>query len=325
MAAEERWEDWAVDVSDAELVAGWRAGDMSSAAMLFARHRAALRAVAVAMLGPGAEAEDAAQDAVLIALSRPDALRDPAAVSAWLRGITRNVCRRRWRQALAMTDATGDRARELFGDPAAALDALATRDWVWASLGALSPALRHATVLRYFSDARSYQAIAAVLGVPVGTVRSRLSEARRILASSLMTLVDDAHADHAMAAKERAALFEAIYHEYNRGLDCSVLRTALLPEAELRAADVAIQRGRERIVRDIESDVEAGVRLEIIDIVVGPDITVVEGAFCNPAGDLDHCPPVTTQVFLHRGSAIGSIGLHYGPRPIAYGTHVADA
>ena len=306
-----------VDVSDAELVAGWRAGDMACAAVLFSRHRAGLRAVAVAMLGPGAEAEDAAEDAVLIALLRPDALLDPASVGAWLRGITRNVCRRSRRQARATIQAIDDGARALSVDPAAAVDVLATRDWVWAALDGLSPALRHATVLRYFSRARSYDAIADVLGLPVGTVRSRLSEARRILAASLRTLADEAHIDHSTMARERAALFDAIYDEYNRGLDCSVLRAALLPDAELRAADVAVQSGRDRIVRDIESDVAAGVRLEVLDVVVGPDITVVEGAFVNPVADPEHCPPLTTQVFVHRGSAIGAIGLHYAPAPIA--------
>lgn len=302
-----------MELSDVELVTGWRSGDVSCAALLFQRYRAGMRAVAVSLLGPGADADDAVQDALLIALSRCAALRDPAAVGAWLRGITRYVCRRR-------LDGLGSDAAVVAGldvdgpGPESAIEALATRDWVWTALDALSPPLRHAIVLRYFSEARTYESIAAVLGVPVGTVRSRLSEGRRILAASLRAVADAAHVDHGQVQRDRDALFAAIYGEYNGGRDCATLRAALLSDAELRAgADGSwpVVRGRDRIVRDIETDVEAGVHLEVLDVIAGPDITVVEGAFVNPTDDPDHCPPLTTQVFVHRGAAIVSVGLHY--------------
>ena len=46
-------------------------------------------------------------------------------------------------------------------------------------------------------------------------------------------------------------------------------------------------------------------------VIAGHNITVVEGGFDNPAEDPRHCPPVTTQVFLHAGHAIRGIRLHY--------------
>jgi RNA polymerase sigma factor (sigma-70 family) len=307
------WEDGPVVLADAELVAGWRAGDVSCAALLFSRHRAGMHAVAVSLLGPGSDVDDAVQDAVLIALSRSAALRDPASVGAWLRGITRNVCRRRLGHMGSAPFVAADREVDGGLGPEASIDGLATRDWVWSALDTLSAPLRHAIVLRYFTEASSYESIAAALGVPVGTIRSRLSEARRILTASLRSLANSTHDDHARAQRHRVALFSAIYDEYNRGRDCSTLRAALLADAELRAADGAwpVVRGRERIVRDIETDVEAGVRLRILDIIAGPDITVLEGAFGNPVDDPDHCPPMTTQVFLHRDSAIGTVAVHY--------------
>ena len=104
-----------------------------------------------------------------------------------------------------------------------------------------------------------------------------------------------------------------IFGEYNAGRECSLLRDALLPDAQLRVADsTVVERGRDGIVRDIESDVEAGVRLRILDVIAGPDITVVEGAFVNPAHLPEHCPSMTTQVFVHCGPSIASISLHYG-------------
>src|SRR5688500_13037675 len=82
-----------VALSDTELVRAAQAGDVASLGVLFGRHRAAMYAVALAMLGAGPDAEDAVQDAALIAIGRLSELRDPAAVGAWLCGIVRNACR----------------------------------------------------------------------------------------------------------------------------------------------------------------------------------------------------------------------------------------
>ena len=138
------------------------------------------------------------------------------------------------------------------------------------------------------------------------------------MTASLAALAVAAHCDHGRHEQERAALFVDIYGEYNGGRECGRLYDALVPEAELRVAGVPdVERGRDRIVRDIETDVEAGVRLRVLDVIAGPDITVVEGAFDNPSEAPEHCPPMTTQVFLHRGtSSIASISLHYGAETV---------
>ena len=302
-----------MELSDAELVRGLRAGDAGYAALLVGRHRASMHVVAVSMLGAGRDVDDVVQDALLVALSRLETLRDRDAVGPWLRGITRNLCRRRLRSTPMQVPVAWSDAVDVGFEPHA-LESLAIRDWVWTALNELSPPLRHVIVLRYFSRARRYDAIALALGIPVGTVRSRLSEARRIMTASLDSLAVAAHSDHGRHEQERAALFVDIYDEYNGGRHCARLYDALVPEAELRVAGVSdVERGRDRIVRDIETDVEAGVRLRVLDVIAGPDITVVEGAFDNPAEAPEHCPPMTTQVFLHRGtSSIASISLHYG-------------
>ncbi|MDQ7850936.1 MAG: sigma-70 family RNA polymerase sigma factor, partial [Armatimonadota bacterium] len=58
------------------------------------------------------------------------------------------------------------------------LESLAFKDLVWQALSGLGEDLRAAVMLRYFSSYRSYEEIALILGVPVGTVRSRLATAK---------------------------------------------------------------------------------------------------------------------------------------------------
>jgi RNA polymerase sigma-70 factor (ECF subfamily) len=57
-----------------------QSSDMPSPGHVLARHRAEMTAVALGILGRPADAEDAVQDATLLAMSRIGDLRDPAAV-----------------------------------------------------------------------------------------------------------------------------------------------------------------------------------------------------------------------------------------------------
>lgn len=302
-------------LTDAELVHLAQSGEIGGLAILLERHRARLYATGVAMLGPGPHNEDLVHDVFLVAVRRLDSLRDPDAAGGWLVGIARNLGlqRLRGRRELPLGDVSGRGDPSQDAGPEQVLDAHALGDWVWATLGDLSEPLRDVVVLRYFSGASSYEAIAAVLGVPVGTVRSRLSEARRKLAATLQAQADRAHGDHAALVRARRAFFLWVNDEYNRGVGCTRLASALSPDAELTSADVAqkVYRGPEAIARGLEGDLEAGVRLRLLDVVAGEGITVVEGAFENPVDDPDHCPPMTTQVFLHRGEQIRGVRLHY--------------
>jgi RNA polymerase sigma factor (sigma-70 family) len=298
-----------VEPSDRELVLLARASESPALAVLLARHRAAMHAVAVAWLGPGPDVEDVVQDASLVALTSLHQLREPALARSWLTGITRNLCRVRIR---AIRTVELPEAADGAPGPEERLEQSATRDWVWGALNALSEPLQHAVLLRYFSAARSYESIALALGVPVGTVRSRLSHARRILATQLQNQARAASVDQGMLERDRVTLFAGITEQYNRGADLALLRTAMLPDAQLTAAGFAhVIVGRDQIVRDIGQDVAAGVRLRLLNVIPGATLTIVEGAFTNPPDDPNHCPPLTTQVFFHRGPEIAAMHLHY--------------
>ena len=80
-------------LTDADLVRAAQAGDTAGLGALLERHRSRLHAIAVSILGHGPQAEDAVQDACVIALRRIGELRDPAAARAWLAAILVNVCR----------------------------------------------------------------------------------------------------------------------------------------------------------------------------------------------------------------------------------------
>jgi RNA polymerase sigma-70 factor, ECF subfamily len=127
------------------------------------------------ILGDAHEAQDATQDALLRAWRSAASLRDPAGFQAWFDKILVNVCRDRLRERgkvrlLAIDDAVSVGApRDPFRD---VLD----RDEVFRAMATLDDDLRIVIVLHYWADL-TLEAVAARVGWPVGTVKSRLNRA----------------------------------------------------------------------------------------------------------------------------------------------------
>lgn len=90
----------AVEVSDAQLVERILRGEKLAEELLYRRHGPGLLDVAMRLVGRRAEAEDAVQDAFVLALGRMDQVRDPPAVRGWLAQIVvnraRQILRKRW-------------------------------------------------------------------------------------------------------------------------------------------------------------------------------------------------------------------------------------
>ncbi|MGW2624657.1 RNA polymerase sigma factor [Micromonospora taraxaci] len=278
--------------SDAELVALAQAGDAAALGVLLAGHEAEMRAVAVSILGYGPDAEDAVQDAMVVALRRIGEVRDPAAVGAWLRAIVRNNSRMTVRGPRAVPVAEP----EWFARPAdtptpeEALDRGAMRDWVWHAIEQLSEPDRLVTLLRYFSDASSYEQIAAVCGIPVGTVRSRLSHARRALSDGLRTAASAAHADVTASSESRwregrDMIATAMGGDFDR-----VVRDSWWPDAEM-VVPGGLRAGRDLAVEGMNCDLAAGVRQRLRNVVSSGDVLLWETDLISPPDDPEHCPP----------------------------------
>jgi RNA polymerase sigma-70 factor, ECF subfamily len=140
-----------------------------------------------------ADAEDAVQECYLRALRHFDSYRGPA-MKPWLLAILRNVCNaefaRRGRQDLSTETLDDDAAPEqspLWQEPAASPEAALLRrhddEAIRGLVAALPQPFREAIVLREVNEL-SYQEIAQVAGVPIGTVMSRLARARSMLRSA---------------------------------------------------------------------------------------------------------------------------------------------
>lgn len=174
------------DLSDAELVDATLGGDRRAFAVLMRRYNQRVFRVTRGILRNDAEAEDACQEAFVLAYQKLDQLATPAAFRGWVSRIAANTALlqlRRQRtlrgiiereEELLMTiDTPGTRP-----DEAAFSGELRAR--IEAALGNLPPLYRSVLVLRDIEELTTEEA-ADVLSVPAGTVRVRLHRARGLM------------------------------------------------------------------------------------------------------------------------------------------------
>jgi RNA polymerase sigma factor (sigma-70 family) len=306
-------------LSDAELLRAAQNGDTVSLGLLLERYRGSLYAQALRILGYSAQAEDAVHDTFLVALRKIDQVREPNAVGGWLHAVLRNVClmRLRAQQGEVLFDELYRHTAGELSEPSAeeTIERLAMREWVWTALGKLPEILRVTAMLRYFGSYNSYEEIAAILGVPVGTVRSRLSQVKRKLAEALLQTAGLAHGEATKRTESSARFFAEFYGLHNQGEVSTDGLDAFSEDVAVVLPDGAIVRGRELLAEGLMEDQEAGVKLRLTDVMASRDVTVVEGRFENPPDDPFHCPPATAQVHFYRGDRVHRVRFYYASRP----------
>lgn len=147
--------------------------------------------VALSVIRRHEDAEDAAQEAFLVALQRLEECRDPERFGGWLMTIVRNRSRNLLRrESLRETSAVPGGARS--GDPLP--DAVAERGELEGTLQAALDdltAVQREVVLLHDLEGWKHREIAERLGIPSGTVRSHLHFARKALRAALEGTLTD--------------------------------------------------------------------------------------------------------------------------------------
>jgi RNA polymerase sigma-70 factor (ECF subfamily) len=140
--------------------------------------------IARAILGSDADARDATQDAFISAWRDLPNLRDPARFDAWFDRILVNACRALLRGRMRVREISLDGTIDRPLAEAAISDQVGDADVLVRAFDRLDADKRAVLVLHYLEH-EPLAAIAASLGVPVGTVKWRMSEARAALSRAL--------------------------------------------------------------------------------------------------------------------------------------------
>ena len=173
------------------LVAEAQAGRRAARDELARRVRGPAYVLALQLVGNRDDALDVAQDAMLRLFAHLGRVAPDRPLRPWLFAIVRNRARDLWRRRAARPEESVDARPDLAAhvvsrsaDPERLAADTERARRLWAAVGALSRSHREILVLRDFHDLQ-YGEIAEVLGVPVGTVMSRLHRARSALRARL--------------------------------------------------------------------------------------------------------------------------------------------
>ena len=167
--------------SDAYLVRKAQAGDSQAFGVLVGRYMRAAYAVSLSVTGRHDDAEDAAQEAFMVALARLDDCRTPDRFAGWLLTIVRNRARNLVRrEVLRDTDDLPETAASRGRTPEKAAEHAELQERLEAALRRL-PEVQREIVLLHDLEGWRHREIAEHLGIPSGTVRSHLHFARKSL------------------------------------------------------------------------------------------------------------------------------------------------
>jgi RNA polymerase sigma-70 factor, ECF subfamily len=175
--------------SDEELVAAAQRGDGAAMDQLLRRHYDRAHAVCRRIAGSTRDADDATQEAMIRVVRNIHKFDGRSAFGTWVYRIATNTAldelrKRKRRPQLHAVDDDGDSPEHADEFAHRHVDDVADRITIDAALADLPEEFKAAVVMRDVGDL-DYAEIAEALGVPVGTVKSRIARGRRMLVEKL--------------------------------------------------------------------------------------------------------------------------------------------
>jgi RNA polymerase sigma factor (sigma-70 family) len=293
------------------------AGDSSALGVVFQFYRPRLHAHALRICGNMPVAQDAVQDTFISALTHLQSLRDSAVFYPWLKKILVNRCYRLLRkERTAGFDEEMERkdllVRQSVEDK---FEKAANLQQLYKTLMFLSDELKSCILLRYFSEYNSYEDIAMILGVPVGTVRSRLAAAREKLSALLIRTADSDD-----AALKEAQQWSGFYSDsWNRIYDDDQTRSTffnhLIPALRIRFTSGKSGIGRNILEEEVNNDLYFGSRFLPKEIVSSGNLSIMEGPNVNHPDFPDRCAPATSIVIFRKNGKVETLQIFDSTRP----------
>jgi RNA polymerase sigma-70 factor (ECF subfamily) len=172
-------------LSDEALLARLQDGDSGALTTLYRRHQGRVYRFALAMSGEAHTAEEVTQEVFLVLLQGGTGYRpESGSFLPYLMGMARNHVLRALRRKRDWVELEEDHEPPSTESTLLRLTREETRETLYRAVLSLPPNYREAVVLCDLQE-MDYAEAAQVLGVPIGTVRSRLSRARALLAGKL--------------------------------------------------------------------------------------------------------------------------------------------
>ncbi|MBC7851695.1 MAG: sigma-70 family RNA polymerase sigma factor [Chitinophagaceae bacterium] len=286
-----------------QLVIDAKGGDNDAWKILYGKFQPAVYSIALQFCSDPFSAKDIVQETFVIAFLKLDELKEPAAFGGWIKTIAKRLAFRFKNKQSRVSISTNEieisddtleqRLRELSD---------ATR--LSAALGLLPHVLQLTLMLRYFSLHSSYEQIASILSIPVGTVRSRLSEARRKLEENWN--LTQFYGDRNWREQEK---WNSFYHSLFTSLHQqeSAQQTFinhLSKEVHIKLSSGAVSVGAYRFNTMVNDDRRCGSFVVPVNVYTAGNLTILEAAHINSAEHPNHCPTDSVLTLYRRAGRV---------------------
>ncbi len=270
--------------------------------------------------GSGPEAKDILQDTYIKAFSKIVQLQDASKFNTWAHSILRNEClllKRRQRKFSkdenVLQIILSDKSIQV-SDLEKWQERRELHQGIMHWLSFLNEKKQAVILLRFFSEYSSYQEIAKLLAIPIGTVRSRLATAKKELWHMVDNIDDIENLNiPGCALHEHEEQFREAWPSFYTG-DRDRFLNHFEKNLVLRFTSGTMGEGLQRWEEEWNEDLESGVRFRPNQVVNSKNLAIVEGPIINPPDKPNHCPPYGSMVLFHNYGKVYRVHIHYASR-----------
>ena len=297
-----------------EFVKAAGAGDTSAWNFLFRQHYPWMYATALHICGNRPAAKDVVQETFVNAFLKLHQLKDINAFAGWLKTSLIHYCYRNKQRDLLhiCEDLSSIESFRLLDDEInKKLDKYEQQTKLYDILASLPGTLQSVLLLRYFSDFNSYEQIAAILCIPVGTVRSRLNQAKE----KMMKYWQQSNADDDNIFRQVQEWNDLYYTCFANVYTSLSYREKLIGHFDknlhLVFSSGKTVFGRKMVEQQIEEDLLYGNSFACLQVMSSGDISIVEVHNINSAGYPNRCPASTVFVLHRINNKTNRLHLHH--------------
>ena len=293
-------------------------GDANAFGTLFQWYGPRLLAHAVRICGNTPLAKDAVQETFISAFIHYSSLRDASSFYPWLKKILTNHCLHLLRKERSVSPGGNIEKKDsiILQSIEENFERSANKQQLFEAMNNLSEELRSCVLLRYFSNYSTYEEIAQMLAIPVGTVRSRLAAAREKLLAYYKRSVDAS--DDAI---KEAVQWSNYYHHLCRKLyldweNRKEFIEHFNPLLNIRFTSGKAAQGRKLFEKEILEDLDHGTFFKPTIITSSGNVSVIEGCPVHSPEFPDRCPPSAVLVMFREKDKVETLHLINSPRVI---------
>ena len=293
-------------------------GDSNAFGTLFQWYGPRLLAHAVRICGNTPLAKDAVQETFISAFIHHSSLRDASSFYPWLKKILTNHCLHILRKEKSIALGAGIEKKDavILQSIEEGFERSANKQQMFEAMNNLSEELRSCVLLRYFSNYSTYEEIAQVLAIPVGTVRSRLAAAREKLLDCYNRSVDasdDAIKEAAQWSNYYYRLCNKLYNDWENRKEFIEHFDPLL---NIRFTSGKTVQGRNLFEKEIVEDLDHGTFFKVSIITSSGNISVIEGHPLHSPEFPDRCPPSAVLIMFRENDKVDTLHLVNSPKVI---------